>query len=92
MAVQIFLGVGISSFPTRLPEALADYVGPDRAVALRPRVEALVAEACLEPQDWGTADLREATQQIEDKMRSAHPELSDDAVKALGWSFSYTSR
>jgi hypothetical protein len=92
MAVLIYLGVGISSYPTRLPDALCDYVGDDRADPLRERVDALLSEAWLDPADWGTTDLSEAQRHVEDKIRASHPELTEDAVRALGWHFSYASR
>lgn len=92
MAVLVYLGVGISSYPTRLPDALSDYFGDDRAGALRERVDALLHEAWLDWKDLGTTDLSEATRKVEANMRCSHPELSDDAIKALGWNFSFNSR
>jgi hypothetical protein len=92
MAVLVYLGVGISSYPTRLPDAVSEYFGVDRADGLRERVDVLLSEAWLNPSDWGTPDLSEATRIVEQRMRAAHPELSDDAVKALAWNFSYASR
>lgn len=91
MAVLVYLGVGISSYPTRLADALADYFGEDRAEVLRERVDALLREAWLDRHDWGTTDLSEATRKVEANVRSSHPELSDDAVRALAWNFSYAS-
>lgn len=92
LAVQLYLGVGVSAFPTRLPSALDAYFGVERAAHLRARVEALLSEAWLEWQDWGTSDLAEATEYVEQQVGHAHPELSADAVRALGWNFSYQSR
>jgi len=37
-------------------------------------------------------DLLEVTRQVEAKIAHAHPELSDDAGRALGWYFSYNNR
>ena len=91
MAVLIYLDAGVSSFPTRLPRALADYVGQERADTLRAQVDALLREAGLDPKDW-TGDLIADTRTVEDRIRRAHPELSADAVWALGWNFSYANR
>jgi len=92
MAVLVYTGVGISSYPTSLPDALADYLGSDRADAFKDRVDALRQEAWLDRDEWGANDLVAVTREIEDRMRVAHPELSEDAIQALGWTFSYNNR
>jgi len=90
MAVLVYLGVGISAFPTRLPDTLAQYVGSVRAEALQGRVEALRKETVLAPSEWMTGDLGEIGRVYEARMRKAHPELSEDAIKALAWDFTYS--
>jgi hypothetical protein len=92
MAVLVYVGVGISSFPTRLPDALAAYVGVARADHLRKRVDALLSEATLDAHWRETMDLAEATRRVERNLQAAHPELSDDAVRALAWNFSYANK
>ena len=37
-------------------------------------------------------DLDDATLRVEQNLRVAHPELSDDAVGALAWDFSFTNK
>jgi hypothetical protein len=39
--------------------------------------------------DWSTHTLVSATETATTEMHRRHPELSDDAIKALSWSFSY---
>lgn len=92
MAVLVYLGVGISSFPTRLPDALAYYIGEPQQGRLRVRVDQLLGEAELDATEWGTMNLADATRRVEDNLRGAHPELSEDAVRALAWNFSYTNK
>jgi hypothetical protein len=92
MAVQLYVGVGVSSFPTRLPSALEAYFGSERAARLRELVEQLLSEAWLDWQDWGTSDLVQATQRVAERVGDDHPELSPDAVRALAWNFSYQSK
>ena len=89
MAVQLYVGVGVSAFPTRLPSALEAYFGSERGFVLRERVERLLAEATIDWRDSGTSDLKELTQRVADRMSRDHPELSADAVRALAWNFSY---
>jgi hypothetical protein len=90
MAVLVYLGVGVSSFPTRLPDALADYVGSDHAHGLRLRVDELLEEARVEPEPGD--GLGDATRRVEHKVGASHPELSVDAVRALAWDFSYSTK
>ena len=92
MAVLVFLGVGVSSYPTRLPDALAEYFGIDRANDLQTRVVALLKDAWLDQPQRASEDLVEATRNVEQKMRSSCPALSDDAIRALGWNFSFQNR
>ena len=90
VAVQLYIGVGVSSFPTSLPSALIQYFGPKAATLLRQRVEALCRE--LDADAPSIADLAEATRAVEERLGRDHPELSADAVRALGWRFSYNNR
>jgi hypothetical protein len=92
MAVLVYLGVGISASPTRLPDALAEYFGGARVKALQKRVDALLREAWMDYADWEGLTLVQATDEVRDRVRQNHPELSDDAVWALAWNFSYASK
>lgn len=92
MAVLLYLGVGVSSFPTRLPSSLVQYFGPEHAAGLRERVDQLLKKTWVDPEDWGTRDLAEASRRVATMMELADPELSPDAVQALAWNFSYQSR
>ncbi len=88
-AVVLFLGRGSSSFPTRCPEQLVARFGEERAEELRRYVEGLLGEASSRSVDWTQRSLAIATAEYEAEVRSGHPELSDEAVAALGWEFSY---
>ena len=92
VAIQLYVGIGVSACPTRLPSALEAYFGSERAARLREQAEQLLSEAWLDVQDWGTSDLVEATQRVADRIGHNHPELSPDAVRALAWNFSYSNR
>ena len=88
----LVLGVGISSFPTRLADAVSEYFGVDRAGGLIGKVDALIAEASIAPSDWGSMTLVDATMQVRIRVGLEHPELSPDAVEALAWHFSYANK
>jgi len=92
MAVLVYLGVGISSSPTRLPDRLFGYFGPEHADALQRRVDVLLDESWLAPDEWAGLSLGAATDRLEESLRLAHPELSEAAVQAVGWAFSFNNR
>ena len=90
-AVLVYLGVGVSAYPTRLSDALDERFGTD-ARGLRARVDELLSEAWLERSEWAQMTLAEATEHVRGRMRELHPELTDDAVSALAWNFSFNSK
>src|SRR5690349_11462108 len=94
MAVLLLLGVGISSHPTRLPAALTDYFGEERAPALEGRVLALLAEteSCIPSGERGTLSVAQEAERVAATMRARHRELSADALQALNWSFTFNNR
>jgi hypothetical protein len=92
MAVLVFLGVGVSAIPTRLPEALTDYLGSDQAGSLADQVQALLKESFRAGNKIDQLDLAAATRAVEAQMRADHPELSADAIEAIGWNWSWAMR
>jgi hypothetical protein len=88
-AVILLLGRGISPYPKRDPERLTQRFGEELGLDLVQYSEAVLAELYAEPPDWSTDDLKSATENAVQRIRSGHPELSDEALSALGWSFSW---
>ena len=89
MAVLVYLGRGVSSTPTQLPDAVVDYFGTERAPGFIERGLALRTESPLTWPDSGDHDIGSATDEVISRLRMNHPELSDDALIALGWDWSW---
>jgi len=88
-AVVIWSGRGRKPWPTRDLSRLADHFGPELAADLAPIVTRLELDFCA-------ADPSEIGKLIDDgkdvaatKFRALHPEISDDAVEALWWCYTY---
>jgi hypothetical protein len=76
-------GTGDRSWPSRDPEAVQRRFGEETSDFL-PRVLAVFALVDATPPLWQTEDLMTATNRMEALVREQHPELSDDAVRAIG--------
>jgi hypothetical protein len=87
-ALIVYLSVGRSPFPHADPEHLAEVFG-EEATTLLPYVEGLTREIMDIEIDWTTHTLTSATELATAKMHTRHPELTDEAIKALDWYFSY---
>ena len=88
-ATVLFLGYGRASWPQRDEATLARELGAEKAAALREQIDALCDEMQRIDVDWSTCSLAEAGDDARAAMRLRHPELSDDALDALRWQFTY---
>src|SRR5438105_1681605 len=89
-AVVLYLSVGRASYPKHNPGALDSAFTPVEADELRGYVESLLTEMYALPVNWQMHSLLSGTYAVEAELRVRHPELSDDAIHALGWDFSYS--
>lgn len=88
-AVIVYMGVGRTPFPKCDPEDLSEVFG-EEAKTLLPYVKGLCDEIWSIEVDWSTHTLDSATEMATAEMCARHPELSDEAIEALGWGFSYS--
>lgn len=91
-AVVVFIGKGRTRIPTPHAVRLSFEMGSEGARALLPRVRALIEEMGVIPVDRNRIDLDAATDQVVATIRERHPELSDGALLALDWLFSWSAR
>ncbi|MCY7402533.1 MAG: hypothetical protein LH477_16540 [Nocardioides sp.] len=60
--------------------------------ALLAEVEALLQESLAVPVDWDSMSLGDAGRHVSAEMAKRHPELSQDALEALAWNFTFAWR
>lgn len=89
-AVVVFLGFGVAAFPQRDRAGLERAFGAAAAQELAARVEALLAEVGRFEVDWSAHSLASACERLVSSLRARHPELSEAALRALAWQFSYS--
>jgi hypothetical protein len=89
-AVLLYLSVGRSSYPKHEPEALSTAFDETESAQMGRYVSNLLKEMYAIPLDWHEHTLQSATAFIEAEMGRRHPELSPEAIAALGWDFSFS--
>ncbi len=88
-AVTRFLGYGLSTFPDEDPARLVEAFGTKTATQLESDVTMLLEEFGQLKPDWSTHSLVTAGAWAKDNMRRSHPELSQEALDALEWAFTW---
>lgn len=85
-ALKLYTGGGAAAFPQQNAGKVLARFGPEIAQ----RAAALVTElATLQP-DWAQHhSLEAATGWATSEMKSRHPDLHEEALEVLGWSFSF---
>jgi hypothetical protein len=87
-AVILYLGFSRASWPQHDDAAVVREFG-ERAPALMEKVARLRDEMGGMPVDWSSHTLASATDMARGEMKDRHPELSEAALDALAWEFSY---
>jgi hypothetical protein len=91
-ATVLYLRFGSSSHPVRNPDGLTKEFGPSKGSELISQVRALVDESDGINIDWTKHSLKSARDEVLRIMRERHPELTDEAIQALAWRFSFVNR
>ncbi len=66
--------------------------GGQMAQAMRPHLDLLLVEMHQLPVDWSRHDLRSGSEVATAMMRELHPELTEAALQALDWKYSFDWR
>jgi len=93
-AILEYLNKGRSPFPRSDADAVvafANQVGADPDAVLA-QVRAITDECMAIRIDWTTRTLVEGGDEARGVMAARHPELSDEALDALRWMFTYNWR
>jgi hypothetical protein len=88
-ALVLWTGRHIKSWPARDDQRVIDQYGPDVALDLLPVIHRLEAEFYESDARYFAPDLIEMGNQAEERFRSLHPELGEEAIGALGWCYTF---
>jgi len=88
-ALQLYIGFGDAPFPQENAQAVTAKIGPDLGFHLISRTRAVLREAGDLRPDWETMSLLSGKEWAEREIKDRYPELSETAVSAVGWAFSY---
>lgn len=86
-ALLAFLGRGRSAAPLRDAEGCRSSAVDSKPDELLARVVAVVEDAATTTIDWTDISLAEGGRLVAERVAARYPDLSDDAVAALVWSF-----
>jgi len=85
-ALKLYTAGGVSVFPQQNADKVLAKFGPETAQ----RVDLLMSELGTLQPDWTLHhSLAAATDWATAEMKSRHPDLHEEALKLLGWSFSF---
>jgi hypothetical protein len=82
-------GWGITSWPRRDEQRLASHIGADAADELLPQLHALEDDIYAGNARDVAPDLATMGRPAAEDFRRLHPEVSDDAVQALAWCYTF---
>ena len=91
-AIVVYVGKGFAKAPMPDKARLAHEMGPAFAREAMPHIAALLDEMSAIPVDWQAMDLNAATDHVIAAMQTRHPELSQAALDALDWLYSWVNR
>jgi len=79
-------------FPHEHKDNLVSELGTDKAQVVEQEIAALINEINQHPIDWTEHSLVSAGELVIKTMAERHPELSDAALRALAWKFTFDWR
>jgi hypothetical protein len=91
-AIVIYTGFGKSSFPRARGNDLVLRFGPDAGAELKQEILSLLEELAQPADLPEKRSRRSVTEQAMASFRPRHPQLSEEAFKALAWTFSFGMR
>ena len=91
-AMLLYTGYGKSSFPIWDRSEVEAVYSPVEAVELVRTVEDIIAETNSIKVDWESVSLSDAGKKVRAVQSERHPDLSEQALDALAWQFTYAWR
>lgn len=89
LAVVVWTGYGHSSWPARDEDRLVSEFGPELATDLAPLVRRLEDDFYRSDAHLTAPDLRTMASEASNAFQVLHPEITDEAVAALAWCYTY---
>lgn len=91
-AIILWTGWGRATWPVCNESGIYQQFGADVADALSPRIRAIYEEFFQSDAKNTVAGLNEMGERAAAEFRSRHPEISDDAIEALAWCYTYENK
>jgi hypothetical protein len=88
-AIVIWTGWGQTAWPARDEARLVQHLGSETAAEIFPCIRELEADFYASDARFTAADLKEMGDKAAVHFRKAHPEISEDAVEALAWCYTW---
>jgi hypothetical protein len=88
-AIVVWTGWRDTSWPSRDEARLVGEFGPEGAADLIPRIRQLEDEFYASDARFVVSDLKEMGDAAAHRFQSMHPELSEEAIRALAWCYTY---
>lgn len=88
-ALVAYLGYGIDRFPKEDMSRLISTFGEELSTKLRPQVQEILAELGQLKPNWEVHTLESSGAWAKQEMKKRHPNLDNDALDALGWTFTW---
>lgn len=88
-AIVLFIGFGEAFAPDHDATRLVREFGATEAAVLEPKVRAILDELGTTRVNWSKHTLVSAEQEVLATMHARHPGLSEEALRALGWDFTF---
>ena len=88
-AIVVWTGRGVTNYPQRDENRVVERFGVDAAVDLVPLINALEEDFYTSTAYQAVPGLAEMADQAASEFRERHPEISNDAVEAFAWCYSW---
>lgn len=88
-AIIVWTGFGETSWPSRDDARVVAALGPEVASTVMPTVRSLEDDFYLSDAQHVATDLTDMAERASADFARIHPEVPDDAVRALAWCYTY---
>lgn len=91
-AIPLYVGIGSELSPKFQAKRVEDRFGKVVAASLVVQIEAILADLWLLKPDWQKMNLEEGTDWALREIHKRYPGLDEQALNAIGWTYSFDMR